>query len=40
VLLVPHIDDRVILPFYVLLLPYAALGMLRAIDFLVPPEDG
>jgi hypothetical protein len=40
VLLVPHLDgDRLILPFYVLLLPYAALGTTRAIDFLVPPED-
>jgi hypothetical protein len=27
------------LPFYVLLLPYAAVGMMGAIDFLVPPED-
>jgi hypothetical protein len=40
VLLVPHLDgDRLMLPFYVLLLPYAALGTMRAIDFLVPPED-
>jgi hypothetical protein len=31
--------DRLILPFYVLLLPYAALGMTRAVDFVVPAEE-
>jgi len=37
---VPVADvDRLILPFYILLLPYAALGMIRAVDFLVPPEE-
>jgi hypothetical protein len=35
----PHVyGDRLILPFYILLLPYAALGAMRAIDFLVPPD--
>lgn len=38
-LIFPHVYvDRLILPLYILLLPYAALGMMRAVDFLVPPE--
>ena len=28
--------DRLLLPIYILLLPYAALGLIRTIDFLVP----
>ena len=35
----PHVyGDRLMLPFYILLLPYAALGAMRALDFLVPPD--
>jgi hypothetical protein len=30
--------ERLIIPLYILLLPYAALGVIWSIDFLVPPE--
>ncbi|MSO55915.1 MAG: hypothetical protein EXQ55_03195 [Acidobacteria bacterium] len=35
----PQSTRFTILPLYILLLPYAALGMVRAVDFLVPPEE-
>jgi hypothetical protein len=31
--------ERLIIPLYILLLPYAALGVIWSIDFLVPPEE-
>jgi hypothetical protein len=31
--------ERLIIPLYILLLPYAALGIMWSIDFLVPPEE-
>jgi len=31
--------ERLIIPLYILLLPYAAVGVIWSIDFLVPPEE-
>jgi hypothetical protein len=36
-LIVP--SERLIIPLYFLLIPYAALGIIWSIDFLVPPEE-